>query len=544
MKISSTLFMGGLGNMLFQASMLYAYSKKNGYQPLLNFSHRGTLHSTPQTYKDNIFKEFKYINDPSIEWSLYEQTKDPCKYSNTPLLNVDNLMFNGFFQSYKYFNDFEPEIKQLFTSYFKDLKHNYSHLNLGEYVSLHVRRGDYVNLSKYHHNLSIEYYKNSLDYFKGHKFLVFSDDIPWCKEIFKGKDFTFIEGNPDYIDLYLMSQCQHNIIANSTFSWWGAYLNTNPDKIIIHPNKWFGPFYGNLDISDLFPGSWVGLDETTPKTTINLMGNICSHLTKPNNRWSTVHDKISSNVRIVRNQSKFEGLSIFSDDTIESNLVNKVNCPTKIGWLMETREVSPQRYQNFEYYKDKYKFVLTHDQYLLEKYPKNTKFTPFGGCWVKNHNFNLYPKTKLISMVLSGKKQLPGHILRHKIFNKYYNIDYYGRGTKTPIKYKEESVKDYYFSIVIENSKTTNYFTEKILDCFAMGTIPIYWGCDNISNFFNPEGIIIINNIDDISNIFPLLTPEYYNSKIEAIKENLSLSKQYNVIEDWLYDNVFKDLKQ
>lgn len=551
-KKASTLFMGGVGNMMFQTSMLYSYCKKYGYELFLSPSHSGTLHNPPLKYKDNIFRNFNFLNPTtvdSIEWSLYEEQSEnrPCKYIDLPNFNVDNIMFKGFFQSYKYFDRYKSEIQNLFKPnkhIIDNLKNKYSFVFNNDYVSLHIRRGDYVNLSQYHHNLSIDYYKNAVDYFKGYKFLIFSDDIEWCKKHFNGSEFFFIENEPDYIDLYLMGLCKHNVIANSTFSWWGAYLNLNPDKIVVHPNKWFGIKYENLDISDLFPDDWICLNEKTPKTTINLMGNICQHLTKPNNRWSTVHNKISSDVCITRNQPRFEGVSIFSDDTIESNLFNQIQSPHKIGWLMETREVSPGRYQNFDKYKDNYDFVLTHDSYLLENYPDKAKFIPFGGCWIKDHNFNLYPKSKLISMVLSDKKYMPGHKLRHQIANILSGIDLYGRGTNQPIKHKETSLKDYYFSIVIENSKTNNYFTEKLLDCFATGTLPIYWGCSNIGNFFNTEGIIILNDIEDLESIIPLLTPEYYNSKIKAIKENLTLCRQYNVIEDWLYNNIISKIDQ
>lgn len=542
-KNSSTLFMGGLGNMLFQTAMLYSYSKKFNYNFLLNYSHVGTLHNPPVNYKNNIFRNFNFINNSGIEWSLYEEPLEykPCKYNELTDFNVKNLLFKGFFQSYKYFNLDEKEIQAIFSPTSDILDYINNKYNPQNYISLHVRRGDYTKLSEHHHNLDLKYYKNAIDYFNGNKFLIFSDDINWCKKHFKGEEFTFVENEEDYIDLYIMSQCKHNIIANSTFSWWGAYLNPKPNKIVIHPDKWFGKINSKLDISDLFPPTWICLPESVPKTTINLMGKVCSHLTKPNKRWSTVHTKISSDVKITRNENNFNGITIFSDDTIESNLVNTINSPNKIGWLMETREVAPQRYDNFENYKNNYNFIMTHDNFLLKKYPEKTKFIPFGGCWIKDSNFNIYPKTKLISMVLSDKKYLKGHKIRHEIFKSYLGIDYYGRGTNNPIEYKEASLKDYYFSIVIENSKTNNYFTEKLLDCFATGTIPIYWGCSNISDFFNPEGIININNVNDINNILSYLTPEYYNSKINAINENLLLSKNYKCVEDWMYKNILKN---
>jgi len=90
------------------------------------------------------------------------------------------------------------------------------------------------------------------------KFMIFSDDIEWCKTKFVGNHFYFVENEDDYVDLYIMSFCNHNIIANSTFSWWGAYLNNYNDKIVIYPKKWFINDVRYTKIkADFFPGTWV-----------------------------------------------------------------------------------------------------------------------------------------------------------------------------------------------------------------------------------------------------------------------------------------------
>ena len=101
--------------------------------------------------------------------------------------------------------------------------------------------------------------QSALEHFsdKEYKFLVFSDDIEWCKQVFDD-DFNFIEGEEDYVDLLLMARCKHNIIANSSFSWWGAWLNRNNNKRVIAPKKWFGSV-ANLDSKDLLPKGWITL---------------------------------------------------------------------------------------------------------------------------------------------------------------------------------------------------------------------------------------------------------------------------------------------
>lgn len=123
---------------------------------------------------------------------------------------------------------------------------------------MHIRRGDYLVSPGHYINLDVEYYKNALKYIDNPgSILIFSDDISWCKDNFKGDKYIFIENEKDYIDIYLMSLCNNNIIANSTFSWWGAWLNTNPNKIVISPNKWFGPAKGKRHLNDLIPKNWI-----------------------------------------------------------------------------------------------------------------------------------------------------------------------------------------------------------------------------------------------------------------------------------------------
>ena len=102
-------------------------------------------------------------------------------------------------------------------------------------------------------------------------------------------------------------------------------------------------------------------------------------------------------------------------------------------------------------------------------------------------------------MIYSNKIMFEGHKLRHHIANNIKDVDLFGRGTPNPIDNKEESLVDYRYSIVIENSKTDNYFTEKLIDCLAVGTIPIYWGCSNLNDYFNLEGIITFNTLEELN---------------------------------------------
>ena len=539
---ATSLMSGGLGNMMFQVAAAYAFSQNSAHRLVFNPKHVGTLHKLPTAYRDTIFRNMDILE----ESCAFSEIKE-ASYRYNPLVPVaGDVYLNGYFQSYKYFHDYKYEIIDLFRApgeLINKLKSKYPIVDSNAAVSMHVRRGNYTNLSNHHHNLSIDYYKNAINYFKGGNFLVFSDDIQWCKENFIGDEFTFVEGNEDYEDLYLISLCKHHIIANSTFSWWGAFLNENPNKVVVFPDKWFGPANSEYKTYDLFPDDWICLTEDCPKIVANLFDFACVHLATQNGRYALTHEKISKHIQYTRNRANFDGISIFTENYLKSNIVNQVNSKYKIGWLLETRKVDPTRYLGFEKYMDKFDFVMTHDQQLLDQYPDKTRFTIFGGTWIKTNNYGLHPKTKQISMIYSDKQDLTGHKLRHIVAHFINGIDLFGRGTSRVLQYKEDALVDYRYSIVIENAKTENYFTEKLVDCLIVGTIPIYWGCPNIEKFFNVDGIIIVNSLQEIAEAVASLNDIDYLSRIEYIKENIELAKQYATAEDWIYENILKDLE-
>jgi len=526
----TNIMSGGLGNMMFQVAAAYALGKDYGHRLVLNPNHVGTLHKPPAAYKDSVFKNIEALGG---SYEFLKISEESFSYKALPTATT-NIILDGYFQSYKYFEQYEEQIRDLF-NYKVPVKYDPK----GK-VSIHVRRGNYTQLAEHHHNLDIKYYLNAINYFPGCEFLVFSDDIEWCKNTFEGEEFTFVEGTTDIEDLHLMSQCEHNIIANSTFSWWGAFLNRNPNKIVVYPNKWFGPANTQYKTWDLFPPEWICLTEDCPETTVNLVDSSFGHLAKPNGRYSSVHDKVSAKIKFVQNANPFPGITLFTDQHLSAN---SIESKYKVGWLLETREVDSSRYDRFEDYMNEFDFVMTHDKELLEKHPNKTKFTIFGGTWIKTNNYGMHPKTKNVSMVYSNKQYLTGHKLRHQVAQTVSGIDLYGRGTPRPIKFKEEALLDYRFSIVIENSKTENYFTEKLVDCLVTGTIPIYWGCPNIGDFFDTEGMIIVESLEEVEAIVGTLNENEYIKRVEHAKKNLELAIQYTVTEDWMYENIFKSLK-
>jgi Glycosyl transferase family 11 len=166
----------------------------------------------------------------------------------------DWTILSGYFQSEKYFAPYAEQIKQEFT--FRD---PVGWPRFKDWVSVHVRRGDYLTFPHHHPPCTVDYYRKAMAEFPGAHFIVFSDDIEWCKLYLRGPDVEFSEGFSPDRDLQRMIACDHHIIANSSYSWWGAYLGQNLKKRVIAPRKWFGPAKASWSTVDLLPESWETL---------------------------------------------------------------------------------------------------------------------------------------------------------------------------------------------------------------------------------------------------------------------------------------------
>ena len=248
--VSCTLA-GGLGNYLFQIAAAHCVAVKNNDVSMFDFDSSIRVHRSIKVYQDNILRNVK------VGMPILKVQYDEPSFAYNELPYQEGMLLNGYFQSEKYLN--RSLVLDLYS--IDDVSKKYIHEKYGnnfdKSVSIHIRRGDYLQRQDRHPVQSIDYYKNAIEYFdKSKKFYILSDDIEWCKLHFKGDQFKFIENEKDYIDLWIMSLCEHNIIANSSFSWWGAWLNQNPNKIVIAPKNWFGP-KKKLDDKDLVPSRWI-----------------------------------------------------------------------------------------------------------------------------------------------------------------------------------------------------------------------------------------------------------------------------------------------
>mgnify|MGYP001562168640 CR=1 FL=1 len=247
--ISSKLA-GGLGNYLFQIGAGYTLAKNNNSDFSVDFSSAIRIHKDINTYKDNILRKIKN----KVVECQYRYTEPNFTYSKIP--HKSSLLLSGYFQSEKYLNrDLILDLYSIDSKSYDHIKSKY--LDIDTSISLHVRRGDYLDKLDRHPPTELSYCQDAVDYFgSNYNFYVMSDDIKWCKENLKGDNFFFIDGEPDHIDLWLMSLCEHNIITNSTFSWWGSWLNKNKDKKVIAPKQWFG-ISKHLNSKDLYCDNWT-----------------------------------------------------------------------------------------------------------------------------------------------------------------------------------------------------------------------------------------------------------------------------------------------
>jgi len=240
-------------------------------------------------------------------------------------------------------------------------------------------------------------------------------------------------------------------------------------------------------------------------------------------------------------------VKVFMDSAIPHGInYQKKPGEKKIAWVCESRaifynwSIPRNAFQHIvPQLEEAYDAVYFSDREFCKKSKKfHFSFAGSNLPWVKEHK--IFNKTKLCSMFASSKKVTIGHEIRHQIAEALKGkVDVFGGAAGTqrvgnngsPWPDKSKQINDYMFQIVVENDKYETYFTEKLTDCFATGTIPIYWGAPDIGNYFNTDGMIIIDNEIDTSK----LNSDYYHSKLEAIKDNFERLQKMQGSDDVLY---------
>lgn len=258
--------LGRLGNQMFQYASLRGIAANRGYDFSIPPEHVfGEIDPNVKNSETNIHTTFDLSKCNNVgNPILYERVEESGYRFDENIFNncPDNVDLYGYFQSEKYFKHIEDEIRKDFT-FDSGLIESCRELVDGEIgsneaISLHVRRGDYLHLQSFHPTPSIEYYTEALKMFPVVPVFLFSDDPDWCmrQDLFSDDRFLVSKNSVDF-DLCLMSMCKYHIIANSSFSWWGAWLSKS--KEVVAPKVWFGPSLPDHDTSDLYCEGWETL---------------------------------------------------------------------------------------------------------------------------------------------------------------------------------------------------------------------------------------------------------------------------------------------
>lgn len=236
--------LGRMSNQIWQIAATVGYARQYGmdYQiPIWEYA---------QHFKGT-------FNQSSNLQPLPRYSEKHFHYNKIP--RYQHIDLYGYFQSRKYWQHCEGEIRKTFEpneSIRAILDKSPIPSNT---CAIHVRRTDYLNFQDYHKVLPVEYYRSAIELVKADNYIVFSDDIEACKDMFSGNEnFTYINSGNDMLDWFMMRECHHFIIANSSYSWWASYLGNKENKRIIAPSKdkWFGIKYKNHNVDDLYLPEW------------------------------------------------------------------------------------------------------------------------------------------------------------------------------------------------------------------------------------------------------------------------------------------------
>lgn len=546
MEIVVPVRKGGLGNQLFEVAAAIVYNLKLGNQVVLPKELPHSHHRHFYSYEESVFQGFPSLNvelnDSAIESLLRQGFTRVTQNSAFEPWGVKplkgNIILDGYFQ---YYPALEPHAEDIVRYFLKGLN-LYGIAGHWNHIAIHVRRGDYLKFKDVYPNLDVSYYARAIQEiekrFPGPKtYKIFSDDIPWCREqdVFQSlESVVFVEEIDEIKSLKEMIQCQGGCIcANSTFSWWGAFLGAHQQgRPCIVPEDWI-----HKEKPTVFPKSWIQIQSIQGKLRFFEPGTLNFHEKKD----------VDNIVRPVKGE-----VEIYVDSFSYSSSEN-----TKVFFQME-----PLAIKNVEDFiiqnASLYDYIFTFNQTILEKCP-NSKKLHFPACsWISGqhyHTIDISKKKFGISSITGSKQLTEGHTSRLLM---YFNQEQLRSVISAEMTFFRSSAgqllpeirenpmiqKDkfplfetYQYSLVIENSRQQNYFTEKLIDCLITKTIPIYYGCPNISEYFDTSGWILLTESDPAKRIEEFVekwtqanyTRDSYQSFSKTIETNYQTCvKNYN----------------
>jgi len=258
--------MGGLGNQLFEAAHALSQGWKHNREVVfIPRSWTPGQGRGAENYINNVFRNLKFVDN--LE-GFTRVTEGPFEYSEVNPVE-ENTVFDGYFQSTKNWFGFDDQIREIFQpsqEVIDELRSKYPQLNQPKTLSIHVRRGEYLQFPEIHPTISVEYIQEALKIIGEYStvFLFTEDESRWpgsrdfVMNNFSFPNVVFLNEDQDWKELYLMGLCENHIISNSTFSWWATFLNKNKNKKIVCPSRWFGPRGPKAD--DIYESYWNLVD--------------------------------------------------------------------------------------------------------------------------------------------------------------------------------------------------------------------------------------------------------------------------------------------
>ena len=271
----------------------------------------------------------------------------------------------------------------------------------------------------------------------------------------------------------------------------------------------------------------------------------------PNCNFDNNYTKNPKYIKIIYKKKDNNYINVIIDKEIYNYDIIKGKY--KVILLSESKYIKDYLYTYVKYNLNKFNLIITHDYDFYKLNPNKIILLPATSTILNYNEYNNYEKTKNCSYIcgkysIKKDSKIKGYYLRYKInkgiMKNKNNIDKYGTYFDNNFINKLTALKDYRFSIAIENSKYDYYFTEKLLDCFLTGTIPIYWGCPSIGKIFDINGILTFDNITELNKILESIDEKLYLSKMNSIKRNFNIAKELSNYDDNLFFNIYHYLNQ
>ena len=233
-----------------------------------------------------------------------------------------------------------------------------------------------------------------------------------------------------------------------------------------------------------------------------------------------------------RDNFTWDGVTVFTDQHILTDVADRVVSPHKVAWMVESADIYPAMYEYIDDHDSKYDLILTYKQELIDKADKYVK-CPRAGTRIKIEDRSVHDKSKGASLFLSPAKITDSDSLRNEISTLCPDLDTYNEVQK-----KVDCLRDYMFSIVVETTVDSNWFTNGIIDCFLTGTVPVYCGDPNIGDSFNADGILRFSSMDELEEV--KLSRDLYKDMSKAVQENFETAKKFVSTDDLIADVLVK----